>query len=420
MKKLLYVLLMLFVVPFVLGANNPYLGSAIAGSNLDVYLISQDPNPVEPGDYVELRFRAENFGSMKMEDVSFEIIPEYPFSLDESESAVKNVGQIDPRQKDEDAVILLWKLRVDENAVEGTNEIELKYFVQGEEKVKLDEFEVEVKGFQSILAVESINVLPENKVPGQPATTIITLKNVADSVIKNIKVKLDIDDTDFAVVGSSAEKIIRSINSQETEQVSFDIISAAATESKTHSIPLEIEYMDEDGTAFSISSSFGIKIYDPPSYILTLDESTVKTPGSNGNIVVSISNIGQSDINFLTVELLESDQYEILSPTSVMYLGNLESDDFETADYTIHVKGESVGDIPLKLKLNYKDSYNKIFSEEQEVTLHVYPKQEAMAYGLVPKPNFTTTIIFVLIIGAIVFYFVRRNIKRKKALQKKR
>ena len=51
-------------------------------------------------------------------------------------------------------------------------------------------------------------------------------------------------------------------------------------------------------------------------------------------MTIGLSNIGPSDIKFLILEIKSSDEYEILSNTKE-YMGNLESDDFETSEFSI-------------------------------------------------------------------------------------
>src|SRR3989338_3713608 len=51
-------------------------------SQIEVTLINQEPDPAEPGNYVDARFKLDNNGSEEARNVEVEILPEYPFSLD--------------------------------------------------------------------------------------------------------------------------------------------------------------------------------------------------------------------------------------------------------------------------------------------------------------------------------------------------
>src|SRR3989338_7187239 len=51
-------------------------------SQIEVTLINQEPDPAEPGKYVDIRFKLDNNGSDEARNVDIEILPQYPFSLD--------------------------------------------------------------------------------------------------------------------------------------------------------------------------------------------------------------------------------------------------------------------------------------------------------------------------------------------------
>ena len=48
-------------------------GKIIDGSKIEVSLISQEPDPAEPGELVDVRFKIENLGSSGTDPILFEI-----------------------------------------------------------------------------------------------------------------------------------------------------------------------------------------------------------------------------------------------------------------------------------------------------------------------------------------------------------
>ena len=87
-------------------------------------LLNQDPDPVKQGEVVEVRFKIENDKSETLYDLEVEIIPQFPFTL-YSGDAIKKIGKLRASQTGADSVIVDYKLKVDSNAIEGDNEIEL-------------------------------------------------------------------------------------------------------------------------------------------------------------------------------------------------------------------------------------------------------------------------------------------------------
>jgi len=122
------------------------------------------------------------------------------------------------------------------------------------------------------------------------------------------------------------------------------------------------------------------------------------------------------DVKFLTVSL-KPEGYEILSPSEV-YIGNLDSDDYDTTDFKIHVP-EDRKELPLKIELNYKDANNKEYSENYVVNLKLYTQEELKKYSLVPDTTGTTnTIIFIILL--FVGYWVYKKLKRSSYFSSKK
>src|SRR3989338_1747151 len=346
-------------------------------SNVKVTFLSQDPDPVEPGEYVELRFRVENFGMNDINKVVFHINLNYPLSLVESEKNYIDIGTLGSRQKGEDSAILFWRLKVDENAAEGEEDFTLVYDTEKYGVILDDEptFKVRIRGRESVLSVESIETIPERPKPGENIRVNVTLRNLAESTIDEVTIKLVLDETIVAPTTSTSEKVIREIRPGATSSLIFDLIVPPEATSKLHLIPLQINYIDKFNTEHDIDAKFGVAVYSPPEYELVKEESAVFLAEQQGIIVLSVSNTGTSDINFVVLELLPTQDYEILSNPKI-YLGNLESDDYETAEFEIYTHAVPPGAIPLKLNLKYKDSFNQDFNEERLLDLRIFSKEE--------------------------------------------
>jgi hypothetical protein len=98
--------------------------TAAMATEFEVTLLNQDPDPVEQGEVVEARFKVENTGGESLSDVEVEILLQYPFTL-YTGLAVRKIGKIQASQTGADSIIVDYKLKVDENAEDGDNEIEL-------------------------------------------------------------------------------------------------------------------------------------------------------------------------------------------------------------------------------------------------------------------------------------------------------
>ena len=90
-------LLMTLVVPLMVQGvstlGSPSIDGHFMSPDIQVTLLNQDPDPVQPGDVVEVRFQVQNKLSETTDDVYIEILPEFPFSMYSGES-VRNFAHL--------------------------------------------------------------------------------------------------------------------------------------------------------------------------------------------------------------------------------------------------------------------------------------------------------------------------------------
>ncbi len=384
--------------------------------DIGVTLLNQDPDPVEPGKYVDIRFMLENYGERDAENITFVILPKYPFSLDAGESAEQSIGRINGAQMGKDSVIVKYRLRVDTNAVDGKNPISIKYQTANNKGyVWIDNINISVRTRNVRLLVEDVKVIPEKVSPGDVAEITIKVKNIFSSPISNVRFRLYPNSTYFSTLNTD-ESIITYLGPGEESEISFNVISNGDTPSKVYPFSLVTDFSDNLNVNYSKTNTISVVVDEKPSYMLNLDDTKVFLADQKGKVTVSISNTGQADMKYTVVELLASDDYEILSaPKS--YLGILESDDFQTAEFTIYAKSRKEA-IPLLVRISYKDSYNRQIEDENIINLRIYSASDAKKYGLIASDSKAKWFLILIVLGVagfIVYRKLRPNKQRKKA-----
>lgn len=379
-------------------------------TDLSVSLISQDPDPVNPGEYVDVRWKVVNYGSKDADNVVFEIMPSYPFSLDPGESATQDLINVWGLQTGEKGVILYYKLRVDKDAVEGDAEIKVRYKIDNI-WIEPDEFIIRIQTIDAALGIYSSVTDPGIIVPGEESKIKITLKNLADSVMEDISVKLNLssDDMPFVPIGDSTEKRIRHLKPGEEGQIEFNVMALADADSQTYKLPITLTYYDELGEKYTKSDLIGIVVGSTPDLLIQIDSSTILKEKSTGDISIKIVNKGLSDIKFLTMNIGSTEDYDVLSPGEV-YVGSVDSDDYETADFKLYVKDSVDKKVIIPATVKYMDANNNKYTEKQDLVLDL--KSVSMIEG--KGGGSLGIIIIVLLIAGIGYYIYRRKKKKKK------
>ncbi|MBU0614498.1 MAG: COG1361 S-layer family protein [Nanoarchaeota archaeon] len=421
MKKIIIALMAILAMCMVYAAPIP------AGADLEITLVSQTPDPVQPGDYVDIRFKIENYGGASTEELWLELVEDYPFSMPGSDNIIK-LGNMQARQVGDEGIVVKFKVKVDENAVEGANELTLRYKQYSETRIgipwiELEPFDINVQTRDSIIAIAEVTT--DHIAPGETGTVSLKLTNLADSLLREVRVNLDLFTTyqlaasvsevtkPFSPIGSTNEKAVLKIDAHGTTTVDFDLMADPDAASGIYKIPVNIKYSDEVGKNYSKDLVISIIIGGDPDLIATLDGTDIYTSGSKGTVDVKFINKGSADVKFLYVRMQDSDGYTIIGPKEE-YVGNIDSDDFETADFDLYVeaKGDSV---ELPIEIEYKDANNKDYTKVMKLKMPLYSMAEAKKLGFVQGKSGTGFFLILIIVGAGVFLYWRKKKKKKKA-----
>ena len=371
--------------------------------NVNVELKKTEPVPLQSSEYADIWLEVTNDGTTAARNVDVTFAENYPFTVDPDEQTSWNINELTPGEEYQ----IHLQTRVDENAVQGDNTLNFNVRYSGttiQQKVP-----VEVRSDNNILSVENIE-FPETIAPGNRGEMSITLRNLADAQLKNIEVDLDLSSNNLPFATSkSSTKNIESIDSGQNDTVSFMINVDESAENGVYRLPIDLSYENEAGTGFEQSTTSGVVIGGRPSLEVGVNNENQITAGSTETVTLRVVNRGYGSANFVQMSMDSTDDFQILSPSTV-YLGDMDSDDFQTAEYRIHVD-QNASDLSLPIQLSYSDRDGEQV-EEQQVEMQIYTQQELQQLGLTPGGSMVPLAVGAVIVLAIVFYLWRR--RRKK------
>lgn len=402
----------------------------------DVLLINQIPDPVEPGEIVEVRFKVENIGREAARNVVFEILPEYPFSLQPGQPATVRLGNLNVNSFGENAVIVYYKLRVDPAATPGNNSIQFRYSMNsGTSWILPEKFYVRIQHTDSTLSIADVQTTPREILPGEEAKVKITIENMASTYLKNIALRLDLsystlDDlmgttatatsqTDllqlpFAPINSATEKKLKLLEGDKTHTFNYDIVAYPDAQAGIYKVPVQLKYSDELGTQYMINDVISLIVKPSPILSVRFDNTEVNRAGQKGSVVVSFVNKGKSNIMFVDSKLQESDEFELLSAPEI-YIGNIDSDDYETVEYELKLSADVSGHFTLPISLTYEDELGQELTATHNVKVRVYSAEESKKLGLNGNESISPAVvtIIIVIVGILLYLIIKKARNRK-------
>ncbi len=395
MKKT--IIMIVLALTLVLGAASV---SAVGGALLKASILRYEPAPAEQGNTVDVWVQLSNQGT-KAERVAVKFVPEYPFSLPEGAQGEFDVGTVAAIENK----VVKFTLYIDPNAPNGDRNVKFMYKYGTIDEWAILEAPITIQTQDAVLVIDNYAVNPSPIVPGQTFLVKLLLRNAGRIAIKNLDISIDLEDGDFSTIGTGTKKRIDYVPYGETEEISFQMASDTSTAVKVYSVPVSLSYQDDKGKQHTDSAKISLVVNAEPEISLTVDSTDFKSKTSPGTFSLKIVNKGIVDMKYVTLKLIETPDYDVLSSSNEEYVGNLDSDDFETVDFTIK---PNVAEPRLQLQLEFKDPYNVDFKQKYDLPLRIITKSElgngGFPWGLV--------FLALLVVGGIIYWRVRKKKKR--------
>jgi hypothetical protein len=183
--------------------------------DLGVSMINQDPYPAIPGDYVKIVFQIEGLSNPECGVVDFELKENYPFSLDPNVSSALSINAGTYSRSYSSFYLATYKLRVNENALNGNNPIEVVYSNKyGVDLIK--EFDIYVEDTHADFEV---HVKDYNPLTGELTFEIL---NIADVDIEALTIEIPKQEN-IQIKGANI-KIVGNLDSNEYTAADFEAI----------------------------------------------------------------------------------------------------------------------------------------------------------------------------------------------------
>jgi hypothetical protein len=217
-RGVIAILAFLFAMNFILAAT----------CTLTTQLINQDPYPAIPGDYVKLVFQVKGVENPECGKVTVDLKETFPFSLEPGQTNPVTITSGTFERSYNSFLILPYKIRVDENALDGDTPIEI--LTKREGFTFLNNFTINIDDTRSDFEV----FIKDYK----PLTKIMTLE-ILNTGKNNVRaLTIEIPKQKHIEVKGANRNIVGDLDSNEYSTADFEIASAGGD------IQLNLYYTD--------------------------------------------------------------------------------------------------------------------------------------------------------------------------------
>lgn len=271
-------------------------------------------------------------------------------------------------------------------------------------------------GLASAVILNSVQV--DTLEPGQEGNIRIEIENILSDDVEDLSLGLQFANIPLIPIGTS-EQSIDEIEEDEDEDFVFRVKAAPDIVPGDYEIPYVLAYkIQGDDDIIARTGTIGIKVRANPilAYSVMADN---PVDGQQGTITLRVVNKGFFDARFVSVRILP-EEFTLLSDSEV-YIGEVESDDFETASFDVKFTETNP---EFRAVVEYINFDNQKVIENVVLPITVYTEERAVELGII-QPNRSVSYLLgaVTVILLIILWRIfrkRARLKRSQRLQERR
>jgi hypothetical protein len=192
------------------------LNIATAACDLQISMLNQDPYPAIPGDYVKVVFQIDGLESTECGEVTFGIKEEYPISLDPNVTNPITIKSGTFQANYGSFYLAPYKLRLDENAMDGENPIEVYHTKSSSSVTVITEFNLTVDDIRADFEIHVKNYNYETK------ELTFEILNIAESDVEALTIEIPKQE-EIEIKGAN-KMVVGDLDSNEYTTADFEAI----------------------------------------------------------------------------------------------------------------------------------------------------------------------------------------------------
>lgn len=186
-----------------------------APCDLTISMINQDPYPAIPGDYVKVVFQIDGLENPECGTVTFGLMEKYPISLDPNTTNEITISAGTFQRGYSSFYLAPYRLRIDENALDGNNPIEVYYQNKNGAEIR-EEFDIFVEDTRADFEVHIKNY--------DYTTRELTFEILSISEVDISALTVEIPKQEALQVKGANNKVIGDLDANEYTSADFEVI----------------------------------------------------------------------------------------------------------------------------------------------------------------------------------------------------
>ena len=388
---------LVFVFALIGALLAPLAYAAGESTSFTATLQKYEPTPVQPGEVVEAWIQVTNTGRTPSSIATLTIDTTYPFTPTSASDRSVVLGSIGAGS----SYLARVRLAVDAAAADGVYTLPVQISTDAASSSTID-LSIQVRSSNAVLDVASAKTTPTELVPGTPADFAVVVRNTQASVLRDVSLELDLADTTLSTLGTTTKQTVSRIDGTSDATFRFRLVADPEAQSGVVRVPLTFSFTTTDGTAIEQTETTGVLVHAAPDISVLVDRVTRSADGNEATVLVRVVNKGLSQIKFAEIIAQNGDGYTLGSGRRAAYVGNIDSDDFQTAEFTIVPTQD---DAAFRGTLTYSDALNTPVSMPVEAQFSLPPKANGRS------STWIVIVVIVLVVGGIILW---RRSKPKK------
>ncbi len=364
------------------------------------------PTPAESGKYMDLWVDVINEGTGVADNVTCILDPKYPFSLDTNEDATRVIGKI-PAKND---AILQYTVRVDSNAVEGWNELDIKCSYSGSSLWHVYKMKIYVQSRHAKLGIGQITSEPNKLLPDTDNNELdVGIINEGDRNASYVKISLDLPNGITPSDTGSHIAYLGTIGAGSSKVAKF-YIDIDKGVSGWKNISARLTYSETDGNRtynYTKYVTIPIYIHPLPEFNVSLENDTFET-GSSGTLKLSVKNVGKKEAKSVSVLVYKDYSQPFDFDNKYAYIGDLNPGETGEAAIKFSVDSDAVPQ-SYKVTLTIRYTYGEqVKTDTETITINIKQGSDGVGQNLI-----IYAIIGIVIIAAIYELISHRKEKKR-------